>query len=169
MPVNINTISPRSTVLVLGATGFIGGALAKRLRQDGLGVRALVRGTSGRAQSLARLGVELAQGDVTDTPSVAAALDGVHHVVHLARSACVTWSDCVHVDVEPTRRLAELCCTRGIALYYTSSIAIYDGGRADDVIAESTPACQHAARINPYARPRWPSSACFSRCTVNRV
>ena len=144
----------RPTVLVLGATGFIGASLVKRLRQDGLGVRALVRDTSGRAQRLKRLGVELAQGNIIDTRSLAAALDGVQHVIHLARSACGTWSDHVALDVEPARRLADLCCARGIALYYTSSIAIYDGGRAGDVITESTPPCRHAMRINLYARAK---------------
>ena len=38
------------TVLVLGGTGFIGRALVKRLLHDGIGLRALVRDTSGRAE-----------------------------------------------------------------------------------------------------------------------
>ena len=142
------------TVLVLGATGFIGQALVKRLRQDGLRLRALVRETSGQAKWLAAQGVELMRGDFADTASVEAALDGIRHVYHLARCSGSAWGDYLRLDIEPTRRLAELCCARGIGLLYTSSIAIYDGGRAGDVITESTPPSNASARLNLYARAK---------------
>jgi nucleoside-diphosphate-sugar epimerase len=144
----------RPTVLVLGATGCIGRALVERLHQDGIVPRALVRDLSGRAQWLARRGVDLVKGDIADTATVAAALDGIEHVVHLARSAGPAWGDYLRLDVEPTRRLAELCCARGIGLTYTSSIAIYDGGREADRITESTPPSRAAMRLNVYARAK---------------
>ena len=142
------------TVLVLGGTGFMGGALVKRLLQEGLGLRALVRDRSGRAAWLGQHGVERVKGDLTDTASVAAALDGVQHVFHLARGSGTAWDDYLRLDVEPTRRLAELCCARGIRLSYTSSIAIYDGGRAVEVITESTPPSRATLRLNAYARAK---------------
>ena len=142
------------TVLVLGGTGFIGRALIKRLLHDGIGVRALVRETSGRAEWLARQGVERVNGDIADTASVAVALDGIQSVYLLARAAGPAWADYLRLDVEPTRRLADLCCARGIDLYYTSSIAIYDGGRAGDLITESTPPSRAAMRLNAYARAK---------------
>ena len=150
-------VPARATVLVLGATGFIGRALVKRLRRDGLAVRALVRDTAGRAESLARDGVELMHGDFADARCVEAALEGIRHVVHLVhltRGPGSTWADCLRLDVEPTRRLAELCAARGISLHYSSSIAIYDGGRASDVITESTPPSRAAMRISLYARAK---------------
>lgn len=143
-----------ATVLVLGATGFIGRALIKRLLQDGIRLRALVRDLSGRAESLARQGVELVRGDIADAASLAAALDGIQHVCHLARSSGPVWGDYLRLDVEPTRRLAELCCARGIALHYTSSIAIYDGGREGELITESTPPSHASMRLNAYARAK---------------
>lgn len=142
------------TVLVLGGTGFMGRALVKRLLQDGVRVRALVRELSGRAEWLAHSGVEVVKGDLTDTASVMAALDGIQHVFHLARGAGPGWDDYLRLDVEPTRRLADLCCARGIGLCYTSSIAIYDGGRADDLITESTPPSRASMRLNAYARAK---------------
>jgi nucleoside-diphosphate-sugar epimerase/predicted dehydrogenase len=145
---------PTPSVLVLGGTGFIGRALTKRLRQEGLGVRALVRDTAGQAELLTRQGVELVKGDFTDTASIEAALDGITHVYHLARGSGRTWDDYLRLDVEPTRRLAELCVERRLALYYTSSIAIYDGGRAGDVINESSPASPDAMKMNVYARAK---------------
>lgn len=145
---------PAPTVLILGASGFIGRALAKRLRQEGLGVRALVRDTGGQAESLARQGVELVKGDFTDTVSIATALDGIQHVYHLARGQGRLWEDYLRLDVEPTRRLAELCAARGIAIYYTSSIAIYDGGHKGEVINEATPPSPAAMRVAIYSRAK---------------
>ncbi len=150
----INPTPSRPRVLVLGGTGFMGQALVRRLRQGGLGVRALVRRTSGPARALASQGAELVQGDITDTRSVEAALEGIDHVYHLARGSGSTWADCLRLDVEPTRSLAELCCARRIALYYTSSIAIYDGGRAAGVITETTLPSGAAMRISLYARAK---------------
>lgn len=142
------------SVLILGGTGFLGRALIQRLLQNGVRPRALVRHLPGRAQALVDQGVELVQGDLTDTASVEAALDGIQHVYHLARGSGLAWDDYVRSDVEPTRRLAELCCARGIRLYYASSIAIYDGGRAGDVITEATPPSPASMRLNAYARAK---------------
>jgi nucleoside-diphosphate-sugar epimerase/predicted dehydrogenase len=146
--------APKPTVLVLGATGFIGRALARHLREKGLGVRALVRDTSGQGELLAQMGVELVRGDFTATASIEPALEGITHVYHLARGVGRAWGDYLRLDVEPTRRLGELCAARGIVLYYTSSIAIYDGGRAGEVITEATPPSPEAMRINIYARAK---------------
>lgn len=70
-------------VLVTGATGLIGNAIAKRLRADGRRVRALVRDPS-RARDIVGEGVELVKGDITDPPSVADALRGASLVFHAA-------------------------------------------------------------------------------------
>ena len=156
------------TVLVLGGTGFIGRALITRLRQQELGVRALVRDPSGPAGSLARQGVDLVKGDIIETRTVAAALEGVQHVYHLARGSGSTWDDHLQTDVEPTRRLAEICCARGIRLYYASSIAIYDGGRASDVITESTPPSRAAMRISFYVRAKMASERLLARMHSER-
>jgi nucleoside-diphosphate-sugar epimerase len=157
------TISPRNhiaerpagpTVLVLGATGFLGRALVRRLLQDGVALRALVRDPSSRAALSIPQGVERVQGDMADTASVEAALEGIRHVFHLVRGSGPAWDDYLRLDIEPTRRLAELCRARGIALYYTSSIAIYDGGRAGERITESTPPSRATLRLNAYARAK---------------
>jgi nucleoside-diphosphate-sugar epimerase len=143
-----------ATVLVLGGSGFIGRALVRRLRQAGLGVRALVRNPSGHALTLAAEGAELVRGDFTDLASVEAALPGIRHVYHLARGNGRLWDDYLRDDVNPTRALAELCAARRISLYYTSSIAIYDGGDAQSVISEETPPSEAAIRLQIYARAK---------------
>jgi nucleoside-diphosphate-sugar epimerase len=144
----------RPTVLVLGGTGFIGQALVQRLLQEGLALRVLVRPRSDRAAGPAQPGVEWMQGDCTATAALEAALEGIQHVYHLARGSGPAWDDYLRSEVEPTRRLAQLCCARGVTLFYVSSIAIYDGGLAGACITESTPPCPAAMRLNAYARAK---------------
>jgi dihydroflavonol-4-reductase len=70
-------------VLVTGATGFTGGHLARALAVRGYDVRALVRDDT-RGTDLARAGVTLVTGDLTDSSSWAGALDGVEVVYNIA-------------------------------------------------------------------------------------
>jgi len=67
------------TALILGATGGIGGGVARRLLQSGWKVRGLVR-----EGSLARLpaGVDPVPGDALDAPTVVSAAAGSQLVVH---------------------------------------------------------------------------------------
>ncbi|MBI4233524.1 MAG: NAD(P)H-binding protein [Chloroflexi bacterium] len=70
-------------LLVTGATGFVGRHVVAALHAAGVqGIRCLVH-TPERAAALQRFGVELAQGDVLDPPSLQRAMAGVHTVVDL--------------------------------------------------------------------------------------
>lgn len=64
------------TFLIMGITGRVGGATARHLLERGATVRALVR-DRGRARDWTDRGVELLEGDWTDTEAIAAALEGV--------------------------------------------------------------------------------------------
>jgi uncharacterized protein YbjT (DUF2867 family) len=74
-------------ILVTGATGFIGGLLARRLLADGLEVRCLVRDPeAGEARELAGLGCRLCVADLTRPRGIAEALEGVriaYFLVHM--------------------------------------------------------------------------------------
>ena len=70
-------------VFLTGGTGFIGGELARRLRDRGDDVVALVR-TPAKAEALAALGCTLVTGDVTDLGSVRAGIGDADAVVHAA-------------------------------------------------------------------------------------
>jgi uncharacterized protein YbjT (DUF2867 family) len=69
------------SILVLGATGTQGGAVARSLLAAGYAVQALVRETgSARAQALAQEGIELVHGDLLDRPSLTYAFSGADAV-----------------------------------------------------------------------------------------
>ena len=74
---------PLGLVLVTGATGFLGGALTRRLLADGARVRVLAR-SADKARVLAGLGAEVVTGDITDQAAVGAAVHGATTVYHLA-------------------------------------------------------------------------------------
>ncbi|HEX2097039.1 MAG TPA: NAD(P)H-binding protein [Solirubrobacterales bacterium] len=71
-------------VLIAGATGFVGGRLARALLKEGKSVRCLVRDPS-RARELEAAGAELHVGDVTDAASLERAgwdVDVAYFLVH---------------------------------------------------------------------------------------
>jgi uncharacterized protein YbjT (DUF2867 family) len=78
----------RKTVLVFGATGQQGGAVASALGVLGWHVRALVRDpASDRARSLASDGVELFEGDLADNASIKRAMRGAYGVFSVQPSS----------------------------------------------------------------------------------
>jgi uncharacterized protein YbjT (DUF2867 family) len=75
------TASERRTIVVTGATGLQGGAVARRLLEDGWHVRGLTRDAAGkRARTLAALGAEIAQGDMAEAASLRPVFDGAYGV-----------------------------------------------------------------------------------------
>jgi len=72
-------------IAVAGATGYIGGRLAVRLREQGHGVRALARNPQSSPE-LARIGCDVRAADVLDRGSLDAALDGVKVAYYLVHS-----------------------------------------------------------------------------------
>ena len=68
---------------VAGATGFIGGRVARQLLAAGHEVITLAR-TPSRAQDLVALGVKVHAGDITDKASLHIPMRGVDGVFHIA-------------------------------------------------------------------------------------
>ncbi len=112
---------------VTGATGFVGGALARRLRTDGHDVRAVVRDPA-RASDLAATGAVIVRGDVSDKSSMRDAMRGVDGMFHVAGWYKLGVKDraaAVATNIEGTRNVLELMQELGIPKgVYTSTLAV---------------------------------------------
>lgn len=124
---------------ITGATGFVGGVLARQLRQAGHEVNASIRDPK-KASELQSLGVNLFPGDVTDKESMRAAMQGVDGVFHVAGWYKVGARDKTpgeKVNIQGTRNVLELMqelrIPKGV---YTSSLAINSDTRGK-VVDES--------------------------------
>ena len=113
-------------VLVTGASGFLGSAVARALVARGLKVRALVRSDSPR-DNLADLGCEFVVGDLTDRPSLGAAVRGARYLFHVAadyRFWARDPSAILRTNVDGTRNLMLEALAAGTErIVHTSSVA----------------------------------------------
>jgi NADH dehydrogenase len=108
------------TVLVTGATGFIGPHVVHALRAREAPVRALVREHS-RGSRLAAWGAELVEGDVTDPDSLRAALAGVDTVIHLVAIIKGSRADFERVMAQGTRNLVAAAEEAGVRRFVLAS------------------------------------------------
>ena len=113
--------------LVTGATGFVGGQVARHLVAAGHRVRALVR-ASPLSATLSGLGVVPTPGDITDPASLQPAMSGVDGVFHVAGWYKVGVRDrrtAEAVNVDGTRNVLEAMRELGIRKgVYTSTLAV---------------------------------------------
>ena len=112
--------------VVTGATGFIGGHLVRQLVDAGHDVVAVVRSPE-RADALAELGVDLAEGDVTEKESMREAFAGVDGAFHLAAWYEVGVDDALAeaINVDGTRNVLELVDEEDVPrAVYTSTLAV---------------------------------------------
>jgi nucleoside-diphosphate-sugar epimerase len=126
--------------LVTGATGLIGGALARSLRESGEPVRALVRDLA-VSEPMAQLGIELVEGDLSEPATLGPAVAGCAAVVHAAAAVSerlprsVLWA----ANVDGTHHLARAALTAGVTRFvHVSSCAVYGSLQALG-IDEDTP------------------------------
>jgi farnesol dehydrogenase len=109
-------------VLLTGATGFLGRAVARRLAARGHALRVLARPTS-RLEGLPE-GVEVAAGDVTDALSLTSAASGCDAVLHAAALVKIWVPDpslFEAVNVGGLENALAAARSAGARLVYTSS------------------------------------------------
>lgn len=130
------------SILVTGGTGFVGSAVARALVARGERPRCLARRGSDR-RNLADLEVEIVEGDLTDTPSLEAALEGCKALFHVAADYRIWVRDpeVMHrTNVEGTRRLMEAALRLGVErVVYTSSVAVLGKAPGGAPADEETP------------------------------
>ncbi len=130
------------TNLVTGGTGFVGGAIARRLLAAGQPVRVLAR-SAAKATELQATGAQIAVGDVMDPVSMAKAMDGVSTLYHAAAQYEV-WTarpqEMLDTANQGTRNVMQVALDAGVKrVVHTSSAAAFGlpkDGQVDEKMAE---------------------------------
>ena len=129
------------TVLVTGATGFVGSAVARAFLAAGHEVRALVRQGTDQV-NVAGLNIDIVEGDLTDRASLVRAAQGCSGLAHVAADYRLWMLDpatAYRTNVDGTRDLMRAALEAGVSrIVYTSSVATL-GLVRDGVADEDTP------------------------------
>lgn len=102
------------TILVTGATGYIGGRLAPELLAAGRRVRVLVRDPRKLAAAPWRDRVEVAVGDVLRPETLPPALARVEAAYYLVHSMGASGGDFAERDLEAARAFGRACAAAGV-------------------------------------------------------
>jgi len=109
----------KGVILVTGATGQQGGAVARELLARKHTVRAMTRTPDGdAARALARQGAEVVKGDLNDAESLRRALQGAWGVFAVQN----TWEAGVESEEAQGKRIAELARKAGVQHYVYTSV-----------------------------------------------
>lgn len=107
------------TILVTGATGQQGGAVARELLAHGYSVRAMTRKPdSEKARTLANLGATVVQGDLDNAETLEHAIKGAWGVFAVQN----TWEAGFEKEEEQGKRIAELAKKTGVQHFVYSSV-----------------------------------------------
>lgn len=132
-------------ILVTGATGKVGSRLSKRLAQRGDRVRGLVRDRQ-RALDVCDARLELAEGDLLEVDSLAAALRGVDVVVHCAAFFRGATAEQAHaVNDLGTQHLAHAARAAAVKRFIFTSTGLVYGPSGGRLAQEDDPCAPTAA------------------------
>ncbi len=149
------------TVLITGASGFVGSAVLRHLVRAGHRVRALVRPDSDR-RNLDGVPVEIAVGDLRDRASLeraAAGCSGLFHVAADYRLWTPKPDSLYQTNVSGTRELMLAAAAAGVGrIVYTSSVATL-GLTADGTPADETAPAAIDDMIGHYKRSKFLAEA----------
>lgn len=116
-------------ILVIGASGFVGGYLTRQLLADGYVVRCLVRNPD-KVKALGDSGCEIVKGDISDSTAIKSALediDAVYISIHTLAPQHADTADKGFMDIELNglQNIVEGCKKQGVhRLIYVTSIGI---------------------------------------------
>lgn len=133
-------------IFVTGGTGYVGGALCRRLAGAGHELTCLVRPTS-QTVELERLGAQCFVGDIRDRYSMREGMSGADWVIHAAAvlDHGVEPETMRLANVEGSENVASLAYKLGVGRFLSVSSVAYFGGSSED----GTPATE-GAPIQPF-------------------
>jgi dihydroflavonol-4-reductase len=141
-------MSNQDAVLITGAAGFVGSAVARAARQRGFKVRVLVRPSSPR-RNLTGLNAEVFEGDMRDEASVNRALAGARYLFHLAADYRLWSRDPGKVErnnLEGTTAVMRAALRQRVErVVYTSSVATLRVDSETTAATEDAPLASHEA------------------------
>ena len=141
-------------IVVIGASGLVGGNLVRALLSQGRPVRALVHLDH---RALAGLDVETASADLNDPDSLEQAFRGAQVVYHLASAISIrmdNWDELEQVNVNGTHNVVEACLHCSVRrLVYFSSIHAYQQEPFDQPLDEGRPLLTDGS-VPPYERSK---------------
>lgn len=145
------------TILVTGATGFLGSSLVRLLIKTGENIRVLIRPGSDRT-NIEGLEVEIAFGDLRDPKSLREACDGARGVFHAAADYRL-WVKNPKVlyenNVQGTVNLMQSALDTGVErIVYTSSVATLGTVEGGAPANEATPV-KYKDMIGNYKRSKF--------------
>lgn len=114
-----------SPVLVVGATGSLGGQVVDELLKRDKKVRALVRPATDPG-ALEKKGVEIARGDMLDLDSLIAAMTGADAVITTAAGYTRGGKNAHTIDTTGNANLAEAAARAGVRRFVLTSILTSD-------------------------------------------
>ena len=124
------------TVLITGASGFVGAAVVRAALARGFQVKVLMRPTANRA-NIEGLGVTVATGDMRDAESMAHAMQGVRYLFHVAADYRLWARDPNEIagnNLEGARATMHAALKTGVErVVYTSSVAALKPGNGGPV------------------------------------
>ena len=129
------------TAFVTGGSGFVGGALIRRLVRDSWRVRALAR-SEGSADSVSRAGAEPVPGDLTDHQALREGAAGSEVAFHAAARLgdWGPWEEFERINVQATRDLIDACRAAGVRrLVHVGTEAALAAGQPLVMVDESAP------------------------------
>jgi dihydroflavonol-4-reductase len=146
------------TLLVTGATGFLGSHVARQLAARGDRVRVLARPSSDR-RAVADLPVEIIEGDLRDSASLDRALSGVQRVFHVAADYRL-WArnpqEIYESNVAGTRNLLEASRRAGVERFiYTSTVATVAVDRPAGGLPNEATESSLDEMVGHYKRSKW--------------
>lgn len=144
------------SVLVTGASGFVGSAVARKLSARGFDVRALARATSPRGNLEGFVGT-IVEGDMRDTAAMRKAMRGVRYLFHVAADYRL-WArdpeEIVRNNLAGTRAVMEAARDAGVErIVYTSSVATLKPGTAE-APSDETMQLTESQAIGAYKRSK---------------